>query len=38
MKSAKMGSYKDLEKGAKGKKVKKSTKKMAMMKKMGKQK
>lgn len=37
MKSMKMGSYKALEKGAKGKKVKKSDKKMAL-KKMGKKK
>jgi hypothetical protein len=38
MKSAKMGSYKALEKGAKGKKAKKSTKKMVMAKKMDKKK
>ena len=37
MKSMKMGSYKALEKGAKGKKTKKSDKKM-VMKKMGKKK
>jgi hypothetical protein len=37
MKSMKMGSYKALEKGAKGKKAKKSDKKM-VMKKMGKKK
>jgi hypothetical protein len=38
MPNMKMNSYKALEKGAKGKKAKKSTKKMAMTKKMGKQK